>query len=77
MKRQAVKSVDDVEKELNNENKEDKRIEPKVLSPEMCDNGLYRVVFSAGGEVPDTLKGRWTSIAKVEAAISNHLALQA
>ncbi len=74
MKRQPTKSLEDIEAELD-ASKEDKRTAPKELEPERCDDGLYRVVFNAGGEVPDSLKGRWTSIAKCMAAIDNHKAL--
>ena len=74
MIRQQVKTIDQVE-QTNTEDKEatDKRTEDKVLRPEYVEElGLYRVVYTSGGEVPDVLKGHYTSLRIVNAAIANH-----
>ena len=70
--RKVAKTVDQLEAEQEQE--KDKRDEPKVLRPVREAIGLYSVEYSSGGEVPDALKGRWTSMAKVEAAIENYMA---
>lgn len=51
---------------------EDKRSAPKEFVVERDPTGLYRVKYTAGGEVPVLLKGRFTSINKAQEAINNH-----
>lgn len=73
--RQPAKTIDQVEKEIEQEGKGvDKRTLPKELVVERVPNGLYCVVYTSGGEVPDALKGRWTSIARAQTAIDNYKA---
>lgn len=73
MARQEAKTLDQVEAELNQKDeKKDKRSEVKELSVERVPNGLYRIVFSAGGEVPNKLKGLWTSSVRAQEAIELH-----
>lgn len=48
----------------------DKRSAPKNLEVVRGQDGLYRVAWTAGGEVPDLLKGRWTTTARALEAIN-------
>lgn len=70
MTRQAVKTIEQIEEEL--EPVKDKRKELKDFEVFRVPEGLYVIKFNAGGEVPDVLKGRWTSMVKAEAAIENY-----
>ncbi len=71
--RQPTKTIDQIETELEKkEVKKEKRDDPKELVIEKLSNGLHRVRFTAGGEVPDTLKGTWTSRVKAQQAIELH-----
>lgn len=71
MVRQATKSLDQVEQTLDVK-QEDKRKETKELEIRRAPDGLYYVAFTAGGEVPDMLKGKWTGFARAQAAIENY-----
>ena len=51
---------------------EEKRAAPKEFVIERQPEGLYYIRFTAGGEVPDALKGLWTSILKAENAVANY-----
>lgn len=66
--RPDVKTLDQVDAELNKK-PEDKRTSPKEMEVERTPDGLYQVRWTAGGEVPDLLKGRWTSYARGFAAV--------
>ena len=79
MSREISKSVEQVEAELNTfaveaksaEVKVDKRKEEKELRIErLPGGGLLRIAYSAGGEVPDELKGRFTQARYAEAALA-------
>lgn len=71
MARQPGKTLAEIEAELNPvETKVDKRTEKKRLIFEREPNGLYRIVFTNGGEVPDQFKGMFTNRARVEALIA-------
>lgn len=69
MARERVKSLKDVEAELD---AEVRKIVPNVpgnKKPLIVDRhpkGLYFVRFEGGGEVPAELQGYWTSKAKLE-----------
>lgn len=52
---------------------EDKRKATKEFVVDRSDTGLYFIKYSAGGEVPDALKGSWTNIARAQSAIESHL----
>lgn len=49
----------------------DQRTKSKEFVVEHEDTGLYVIKYTAGGEVPDTLKGRWTNLLRAEQAIEN------
>lgn len=88
MSRAKNKSIDQIEaeetftfrtrdaKEPESEDapKQDKRTEPKEFLLARDQTGLYYIKLSAGGEVPDVLKGRFTNIVRAQAAIDNVLA---
>lgn len=71
MPRQESKTLSDVEAELDVK-PEDKRTAKKEFEIERLPEGLYSIRFSAGGEVPDVLKGRFTSSIRAEAMIANY-----
>ncbi len=80
MSRKPSKTIDQVEDETfifketdANAKPEDKRKAPKEFEVVRESTGLYAVRYSAGGEVPDTLKGRWTNVNKAQVAIENFL----
>lgn len=89
MARELAKTVEQVEQDtvfksipesqLDVEQKSvDKRSEPKELVVEQDGEfGLYVIRFTAGGELPDSLKGKWTNIHIAQAAIENYKAMQA
>ena len=54
-------------------NTEEKRDAPKELQVAREEEGLYYIRYTAGGEVPDTLKGRYTHMRVAQAAIADHL----
>ena len=70
MARQAAKTLDQVEQSL--EPQTDKRKETKEFVVKRSADGLYTISYTAGGEVPDELKGRWTGMQRAEAAIANY-----
>ncbi len=51
-----------------------KRDDPKKLVVVRQPIGLYAIAFTAGGEVPDALKGTFTSTVRAQTAIDLHLA---
>lgn len=51
----------------------DKRTEMKEFVCTRQPNGLYSVKFTAGGEVPDSLKGLFTSGSRAEQAAQAYL----
>lgn len=56
----------------------DKRTEAKDLVVEHDGEfGLYVIKFTAGGELPNDLTGKWTNITMAQAAIDNYKAMQA
>lgn len=57
--RKPASSIDDVEQESSV--KKYKRDEPKGLVVRQEASGLYTLVYTAGGETPDKLKGFFTS----------------
>lgn len=74
MPKQPVKTIDQVEQEVEQEQKEDVRKKPKELVTERGPDGLYLITFTHGGEVPDVLKGKFTSVHKAQATIENYKA---
>ena len=72
MARQEAKTISQIEAELDKKEPQDKRAQPKKLDVERVPNGLYRIVFNAGGETPDKLKGLWTSSNRAREAIALH-----
>ena len=73
MARQAAKSLDQVERELEEASQSnEKRDEPKELTFSREASGLYRIRYTAGGEVPDVLKGLYTNVRRVHDAIENY-----
>jgi hypothetical protein len=79
MTRKPAKTADDFtfsERDANDQ-KENKRSADKEFFVERDkSHGLYVIRYTAGGEVPDTLKGRWTNLHRAEAAIDSHLAMR-
>lgn len=45
----------------------------KQIRAKLQSNGLYKLYFKEGGELPETLKGQYTSVKEVEAAIDHYL----
>lgn len=86
MARPVAKTIDRIEqdqtfifgtRDANAKEPVDQRTVTKEFLLERDDTGLYSIKLSAGGEVPDTLKGRWTNLIRATAAIENHLATKA
>lgn len=75
MIRKPAKTEAQIDAELV-EKPQAKRDAPKDFVLEMGHDGLYRIKYSAGGEVPDELKGAYTGISRAQAAIDNHKAMQ-
>lgn len=82
--RKPAKTIDQVEAEetfifrevdANKPAAEDKRKAPKEFEIVRV-GGLYRIKYTAGGEVPDELKGAFTNIYRAQDAIDNVLALR-
>lgn len=76
MIRKPVLSLDQVEAAMKAAPEKAKRDAPKEFLIEMGETGLYHIKLSAGGEVPDSLKGSFTGISRARAAIDNHKATQ-
>jgi hypothetical protein len=77
--RKNAKSVEQVEetfifREKETANYSDKRFRTKEFVIDRDHMGLFRVSYTAGGEVPDVLKGGWTSINRAIVAIDNYVA---
>ena len=45
----------------------------KQIRAKLQPNGLYRLYFKEGGELPDILKGQYTSVKEVETAVDHYL----
>jgi hypothetical protein len=71
MKREPAKTLKQIEDELNAGTATDKRTEEKQLVVERQPDGMYIVKWTAGGELPDILKGKWTNLARATTAITN------
>lgn len=66
------KTLDQVEADLTPTPTGDKRDAPKTLVAEREEEGgLYFIRYTAGGEVPDSCKGKFTHLRFAEAAISD------
>lgn len=75
MARQPAKTISQIE---TAEAKEDKRKETKeFVVRHVPERGLYEVAYTAGGEVPDQLKGMWTNQSRAQAAIANYITTRA
>lgn len=83
MSRQPAKSVEQIEKDptfifreqdanKTQDKPADKRAALKEFVVDREETGLYFIKYTAGGEVPDTLKGKWTSLFRAEEAITNY-----
>lgn len=72
MKRAPAKTLAQIEAGLDDA-PVDKREAPKELVVERLPDGMYSVKWTAGGELPDVLKGRWTNLARASIAIDNFL----
>jgi hypothetical protein len=70
--RKPSKSISNVE-EAEKQPKVDKRVEGKSFIAKREDNGLYSIRLTAGGEVPDVLKGYFTSGVKASQAAEAYL----
>ena len=76
MIRKQAKTVEQVENA--GQPQEGKRDAPKEFVIERNpSSGLYAIKYTAGGEVPDMLKGSWTNLHRAQAAIDNMNALKA
>lgn len=70
MSRTPAKTVADFDQpEVADKRKAPKEFEVRHEST----SGLYEIAFNAGGEVPASLKGRWTNLSRAQAAIDNFL----
>ena len=68
------KTIGQIEQDQQEE-KEDKRSAPKEFVVDKDPQyGLFLIKYTAGGEVPDALKGKFTSISRAQAEIDNFLA---
>lgn len=73
MPKVPAKTLEQIDAEINpQETPEDKRTAKKEFVVQRNDNGLYSIAYTAGGEVPDELKGLWTNINKATNAIDNY-----
>lgn len=68
-----AKTFQEVEAELVPKNTGDKRDEPKTLKVHREEEGLYHIRYTAGGEVPDALKGRYTHQRFAQQALDDFL----
>ena len=80
MSRQRSKSIDQVEQEFlfketdaKSGKAEDKRTAPKEFQIVRDGTGLCVIKYTAGGEVPDALKGRYTNLYRAQDAIDNYI----
>lgn len=77
--RQPVKTIDQLEQEES-----DRPATPQQVAPgkqrgyviHRYPQGLYYVGYEGGGEVPDALKGSWTTKTRAEQAIAKYIAEQ-
>lgn len=67
--RKDVKTLADIEEELAPVPTGEKRDAPKALVVDREEEGLYYIRYTAGGEVPDVCKGKFTSLRYANAAI--------
>lgn len=72
MPKHPAKTLAQIEKELEKPQAENKRTAPKELVVSRHDNGLYVIGYTAGGEVPNELKGFYTNINKAINAVDNY-----
>lgn len=76
MARIPAKSIEQVEGELvtfaDEAPKVDKREQPKEFKVVRSPSGLYHITYTAGGEIPDPLKGMYTAGRIAEEAIKNY-----
>lgn len=73
MPKVPAKTLEQVDAALDQADQpEDKRTAKKEFVVHRSDNGLYYISYTAGGEVPDELKGLWTNINKATNAIDNY-----
>lgn len=68
--RKDVKTLADVEQELAPQPTLEKRDAPKSLVVEREEEGLYIIKYTAGGEVPDVCKGKFTSLRYANNAVT-------
>lgn len=73
MSRKQAKTINQIE---STPEVQDKRKEPKEFEIEREPTGLYRIKYSAGGEVPNSLKGMFTTVGRAQTAINNELSLR-
>lgn len=66
--RKPVFSITEIETGVEAPKKEDKRELPKVFVTRKQANGFYTIQLTAGGEVPNMLKGFYTTGVKAEQA---------
>lgn len=71
--RQPSLSILDIEKQDKTAVVENKRVEKKEFVIKRESNGMFTLNYTAGGEVPEQLKGFWTSGAKAERAAADYL----
>lgn len=45
----------------------------KQIRAKLCPDGLYKLYFKEGGELPSILQGRYTSTSEVNAAVDHYL----
>jgi hypothetical protein len=74
MSRIKSKTLAQVEQSIFSEDKPDARKEPKEFEIVREPIGLYRIRYTAGGEIPDSMKGLFTSIPRAQAVIDNIVA---
>lgn len=72
--RKPVKTLEQIEQEQSviKEEIADRRTLEKKLEYKRGADGLYVIGYSSGGEVPDTLKGKFTSVRHVTEIIQQH-----
>lgn len=75
--RKPSKTIAQVEAQIEEPTKVKKSEGPRTLEVIRKPSGLYAIIFSAGGEVPDSLKTDFTSKNVAEAHIAKHLAEKA
>lgn len=75
MAREVAKTLDQVENQFLS-SKQDKRTEEKTLVVDRDDYGLYFIKWTAGGELPQSLSGRYTVVQRALDDIANYKATQ-